>query len=69
MFKRLYFTTVAILCSLLTFAIDPHGSRVDHYDRGYSSGSGGGAGIIFVVVIIFVVYIIFRGSSSNSNKY
>lgn len=67
MTKRISLTAVSILCTLLSFAIDPHGARVDHYDRGYSSGGGSGAEILIVLVIIVGAIILFAGSS-NSKK-
>lgn len=47
--------------------IDPHGARINHYDRGYGYGGGSGAGIL-IVVVIFVGAIILLVGSSNSKK-
>lgn len=68
MIKRISLTVISILCTLLSFAIDPHGARVDHYDRGYSSGGGSGAGILIVLVIIVGSIILFAGSSNSKKK-
>ena len=68
MIKRISLTVISILYTLLSFAIDPHGARVDHYDRGYSSGGGGGAGILILLVIIVGAIILFADSSNSKKK-
>lgn len=67
MIKRIYTATLYLLFTLCSFAIDPHGARVDHYDRGYNHSGSGGAGIFILLVIIaggIILLLIF----SNSNK-
>ena len=60
--------TLSIMCTLSSFAIDPHGARVDHYDRGYSSGGGSGAGFLIVLFIVVGAIILFASSSNTKKK-
>ncbi len=64
MIKRIYFSIVAMLFTVSSFAITPHGSRLDRYDRGYGSGDIG-SGVLFVLVVIVAVILILLTSSNK----
>ena len=62
MAKRLCFSIFAALSSLSMYAISPHGSRVDYYDRVGGSGGGGIIGFLAVIVVgaILLIRFLFR---------
>lgn len=69
MLKRVYLTVIAILCNYVSFAISPHGVRVDDIDRGhYSKGSGDAAGLIVILIVIVIAGVLIAIGSSSPPK-
>ena len=53
--KKLMSLSCLFLSAISSYAIDPHGSRVDYG----GSGSGGGGGAVFMVILGIILLIIY----------